>query len=409
MSFKRKELEVLNLIMEKKSLEEIYLKLETSERNLRYIIDNLNFYLKKILNKNIKKNKGKLILSLNNEELNRFLKDIYKNYYIPEQEERIEYILLSFLFLKDIKLNFIEKTLEITRSTLKKDIQILNIKLESSDLKLESNKNRFLLLGNEKKLRQLKTLKYLEHTGKNSWIDTEEVFKSINSKELQKLNPLILEIEKVFSLDFEKEFIALMEVFLHVSLERIENKYILQRKINYDFLINTKHYVIIREALKDHIPQNLTYELAHLTEYFISGGVKENLKELQESVEKYVSGLILYLFKNSDYRELKTRIIEYLIPAIYRLKNNFSIGNSGNKSETYYLVETYSKKEIFLPEKLGEKEIFYISKEIDKEKKKLISLKTLINIMKKNSTDLKEEEIIKELLSIYGDLIKTDI
>ena len=51
MSLKRKELEVLKLIDSGKTVDEILFQIETSERNLRYIMDNLNFYLKKILDK----------------------------------------------------------------------------------------------------------------------------------------------------------------------------------------------------------------------------------------------------------------------------------------------------------------------------------------------------------------------
>lgn len=47
MSLKRKELEVLKLINTGKTVDDILFQIGTSERNLRYIIENLNFYLKK--------------------------------------------------------------------------------------------------------------------------------------------------------------------------------------------------------------------------------------------------------------------------------------------------------------------------------------------------------------------------
>ena len=60
MSLKRKELEILRLVIDGKTFVEILSKLDTSERNLRYMLQNLNFYLRKILNKVIEKDKEKL-------------------------------------------------------------------------------------------------------------------------------------------------------------------------------------------------------------------------------------------------------------------------------------------------------------------------------------------------------------
>lgn len=64
MSLKRKELEILRLVIDGKTFVEILSKLDTSERNLRYMLQNLNFYLRKILNKVIEKDKEKLLISL---------------------------------------------------------------------------------------------------------------------------------------------------------------------------------------------------------------------------------------------------------------------------------------------------------------------------------------------------------
>lgn len=97
MSLKRKELEVLKLVNAGKTVDEILFQMETSERNLRYIIDNLNFYLKKILDKWIEKDRKKLLIHLSESELDRFYKEVYKSYYTLEQEERAEFILMTFL------------------------------------------------------------------------------------------------------------------------------------------------------------------------------------------------------------------------------------------------------------------------------------------------------------------------
>ncbi|MCQ8213224.1 helix-turn-helix domain-containing protein [Cetobacterium somerae] len=418
MSLKRKELEVLKLINSGKTVDEILFQMKTSERNLRYIIDNLNFYLKKILKNEIEKDKKRLLINLNENEIKYFYKEIYKNYYTLEQEERAEFILMTFLFVKDVRLSFIEKKLEITRATLKKDIEFLNGILKKYSLKLESEKNRFSIVGNEKKLRHLKALKYLEYIDLEiTFLDKEYIFQNIEVDTLKSLRKIILEIEKKSSVEFKDDFIKLMEIFLYVSLERVKENHIIDRKINYKFLVNTPHYEIVKNSLRDYFNKELSYELVHITEYFISGGVTENIGELKESIEKYLDGLMITLKKilkqYLDYKELSSKLMGYLIPAIYRLKNNFSIKESGEKDEIFNLVLNYSKEEKYLPEKLTENEIMYISKEvkasIDREKNKVISLKTILDIVEKNSEKVDKERLIKELLKVYGKVIKKDL
>ncbi|WP_432205362.1 hypothetical protein ACQ9ZF_09095 (plasmid) [Cetobacterium somerae] len=206
------------------------------------MLDNLNFYLKKLLHKNIQKDKKLLKISLSEKEEKFFYEEICKNSYTLEQEERTEFILMAFLFIKGVKLSDIEKKLEITRATLKK-----------------------------------------------------------------------------------------------------------------------------------YVDEDLSYELVHITEYFISGGVKENIDELKESIEKYIHELILLLEEKLDI----------------------------------------SLKERYLPEKLTENEIFHIAKEIkneiEAEKNRVISLKKLLLIVERNSEKLDRKKIVEELLLEFGKVIKKDI
>ncbi|WP_407536932.1 helix-turn-helix domain-containing protein [Cetobacterium somerae] len=418
MSLKRKELEVLKLVNAGKTVDEVLFQIATSERNLRYIIDNLNFYLKKILDKWIEKDRKKLLIHLSESELDRFYKEVYKSYYTLDQEERAEFILMIFLFVKDVRLSFIEEKLEITRATLKKDIEFLNENLKRYSLKLESEKNRFSIVGNEKKLRHLKALKYLEYSNMSMTpLDVDYIFQNVDENMLKELESVILDIGKKFLVEFKEDFVKLMKIFLYVSLERVKEGHIIDRKANYEFLVNTSHYEIAKDSLGKYLDTDLSYELVHITEYFISGGVTENIEELKESIEKYLHGLTTQLektFSNSlDYKELHSKLLGYLIPAIYRLRNNFSIKEFGERDEFFSLVESYSKDEKYLPEKLTENEIFHIAKEIrtymENEKNRVISLKTLLKVIEKNSENIDKEKLIEDLMAQYGRLIKIDI
>ncbi|MGL5052481.1 MAG: helix-turn-helix domain-containing protein [Cetobacterium sp.] len=422
MSLKRKELEVLKLVLEKKSFEEIVVEAGMGERNLRYILQNLNFYLHRMLNKIVKKDKEKLLISLCKDEVDFFLKCVYKNFYILDNFERVEYIIVAFLFSEDTKLITLEDKLGITRATLKKDIKNVNLKLEKFGLQLISEKNKFCIKGNEKKLRHLQALKYLEYGEKEiTWLDNQYLFSNIDKKKLDKLKEIVLKTEKDFSLTFDKEFIRLMVIYLYVTIERIENGGIIERKANYKFLINTEHYFIVEKNLNKFIRKNLTFELVHLTEYFISGGVKSNFSELRNSINNYLVGLENRVLDIESYsldgfrfsEDFKMKLTGYLIPAFYRLKNNISIGETGDKGKFYSLVFEYSKEDNFLTEKLTSSEICYISKElekeVEKESQKIIKLSYILNIIEKNSKGMDRKNLIKDLIGLYGKMIKIDV
>lgn len=108
MGLKKREITILEYILAKESITNILKYLKISERNLRYSIENLNYYLEKILNKRIIK-KVEYKIELSEKEKNLFLKEVYKKYYLFVQEERAEYLLLSFLFNEKIRLKDLEK------------------------------------------------------------------------------------------------------------------------------------------------------------------------------------------------------------------------------------------------------------------------------------------------------------
>ncbi|MGL5427725.1 MAG: hypothetical protein ACRDAS_07410, partial [Cetobacterium sp.] len=88
-------------------------------------------------------------------------------------------------------------------------------------------------------------------------------------------------------------------------------------------------------------------------------------------------------------------------------------GKIGERGHLYETIFLYSTEEKFLPEKLTEFEIYYISceveKEIGQESQKVMKLSHLLNIIEKNSLEIDRENIIKELIDNYGKLIKIDI
>lgn len=430
MSLRKKEIDILEVLLKGAfTITELAIKFNTSERNIRYIVDNLNFYLSKILKVEIEKQNKKITVNLLDGQLEYFLKRVYSEYYILEKEEREKFILIMFLFIENVKLKDIEIQLDITRATLKKDMFQISQELKNSDLKFIFYKNRFFIDGNEKKLRHFKTLKILQcfDIFEDKFIFKDSLVEKIfrNSGVLEKLNEfgklsevrkVVEKVEEDFDIIFSNEFKKLIIIFILVSLERISREKIINKKFNYEFLIETKQYKIIEKRMGKLIPKNLKYELVHLTEYFISGGVNENLEELKNSIELFIEKLIEYLQnklqRKISSKSLNNRLMNYLIPAIYRLRNNFSLGEVGEKKEIYFFIEEFCKSENYLLEKLTENEIYFIAEVIQREledsSKKLINLEDIIKIAEKNSISLDKENFIKDILEKYSFLIKVE-
>ena len=94
MSLNRRDIKLLekinNNIFPISSLAEKY---SVSERNIRYSIDNINFYLRKMELPEIVIKKGNLEFSINDKELDSFIEALNMNIYVFSQEERKDYIM----------------------------------------------------------------------------------------------------------------------------------------------------------------------------------------------------------------------------------------------------------------------------------------------------------------------------
>lgn len=408
MSLKKRDIDLLRYIVENETLEEILSKLKISERNIRYGVENLNFYLEKILNRRIVK-RIEYKIDITEKELDFFLKEIYKNYYLYIQEERSEYLLLSFLFRNKIRLSNLEKELDITRATLKKDMEYLNKELGRYGLKIESIKNSFSIYGNEKKYRHLKTLKFLEYKkSKGVYKDLNFIFSTIDIEKVKNIKEIVDKMERDLDGRFPKEFKELMCYFIYFSKERVEKGYIIDRKSNYRFLERIEQFEVVKNNFSELIDGSMKFEIAHMTEYFLSYGLKNSLSELKFCVEQFLANLFLELnrsvSKEIDWCILKEKFLYYLISAIYRLRNNFSIGEVGKKGRFFKIVKKYVENDSFLPERLTDYEIYFLSQHIEKlyEKKEQIDIDELLNIVEKYCENLRKEELKKELLEKYS-------
>ena len=434
MSLNRRDIKLLekinNNIFPISSLAEKY---SVSERNIRYSIDNINFYLRKMELPEIVIKKGNLEFSINDKELDSFIEALNMNIYVFSQEERKDYILINYLFRENVKISEMEEDLKVSRTTIKKDLKDLEKYLAEFELSFYRDENGMYITGKEKKLRHLKLLKmldYIEIKNKNIVYIKKKYFNKkeeqkiiadyIKEYDIKKISDVIDEIEEELNAHFTGEFKNIMGIYLIATFERIKNGHIIIQKNNSDFLRKLEEYIKIKNILKKVIDENQEYEILHLTEYFLSGYYNDTFSENILMLERFISKILenmdiemgTHLLKD---RELVEKFMKYLLPAIYRIKNNFYLNKKLDFSEID--IELFNKvKEIieknshYLKEPLRDEEIFYVSKYIEEymeqKRNKKISLKELLKLVQQNAKDVDNEllaESIKEKFGIFID------
>ena len=434
MSLNRRDIKLLekinNNIFPISSLAEKY---SVSERNIRYSIDNINFYLRKMELPEIVIKKGNLEFSINDKELDSFIEALNMNIYVFSQEERKDYILINYLFRENVKISEMEEDLKVSRTTIKKDLKDLEKYLAEFELSFYRDENGMYITGKEKKLRHLKLLKmldYIEIKNKNIVYIKKKYFNKkeeqkiiaeyIKEYDIKKISDVIDEIEEELNAHFTGEFKNIMGIYLIATFERIKNGHIIIQKNNSDFLRKLEEYRKIKNILKKVIDENQEYEIIHLTEYFLSGYYNDTFSENILMLERFISKILenmdiemgTHLLKD---RELVEKFMKYLLPAIYRIKNNFYLNKKLDFSEID--IELFNKvKEIieknshYLKEPLRDEEIFYVSKYIEEymeqKRNKKISLKELLKLVQQNAKDVDNEllaESIKEKFGIFID------
>ncbi|MGL4913260.1 MAG: hypothetical protein ACRC3Y_12610, partial [Romboutsia sp.] len=188
-------------------------------------------------------------------------------------------------------------------------------------------------------------------------------------------------------------------------------------------LKNLEQYKMLKEVLKDTINEDYKYEFLHLTEYFISGYSSTKFANSEYGINIFTQNILTQLEEKLKINLIGSRVLvedieEYLNPAMYRIKNNFTVNekidfDSIDESIYEYVRDICTNNNKLLPELLREEEIIYISKRIERfvkfEKSKIISLKALVDIVIKNSKEVNIKTLKEDLLSNYRNLIIEDI
>lgn len=436
MSLNKRDIKMLNELRNKSfpinSLSEKY---EVSERNIRYSIDNINFYLKKCGFDEIVIKKGNAEIVMSEGEFEDFIQELDIDMYSFSQEEREIYILSNYLFKENAKISQLEKDLNVSRTTIKKDITNLKEYLNKFELYFEREENKIFIKGKEKKLRHLKLLRMLENIEvrngqiiyfyKKYFGDKKEqllISEYLKNFDIKKLNDIVDEIEKELGANFTEEFKNIMIIYLTATLERINHGFVINKKNNSDFLRKLEEFKKIKNVLSKIINEHYEYEMLHLTEYFLSGYYNENFSENIFILERFISKMIEDIdiqFKSNLIKDkkLSDKLLKYLLPAIYRIKNNFFLDKELDFTKIDSIIyekikDIVHKNNSYLKEPLREEEIFYISKYVEEafkyDKERKISLVELLNIIKENAK-VDNIDIIADTIKMkFEDFINDD-
>lgn len=410
-------------------------KYSVSERNIRYSVDNINFYLRRKKLKEIEIKKANLEFYLEKEKLENFIENLDMITYIFSQEERESYILVKYLFEDNTTIKEIEDFLKVSRTTIKKDMKNLEEYIKKFELYFTRKDNKIEISGNEKKLRHLKLLKLLEYVEikeksvifykkkyLNEKLENVIIKKYIKKYYKKEIPQMVFEIEKKFNTVFPDQFKNIIILYLIPTIERIENGYIILRKNNSEFLKSIDEYNSVKDILGKIINKNYEFEHLHLLEYFLSGEYVDCFYENLSIVEKFLKNTLKTLdkslgYKFSEDKKFYEKLLKYLIPAVYRIKNNFKLHKELKIEKVSFEVLEKVKEGVlennkYLSEHLRDEEILYITESVEEfikyENIKKISLKKILDIVKENSEKANLKIISEKIKEEFGQFFDDD-
>lgn len=375
-----------------------------SERNLRYKIDDYNYYLKLLGLPEIEIRKRELIVKNSLEEI---VKSVAGNMalYSFTKEER-EKIIITDIFFNDenISMENFEDKLDISELTLKNDLKVLENYMKTFIISLDSKNLTYH--AEERNIRRIildillknYNIKYLEggkiKIEKNyqygffiCWDKMDEYFSQTNIENAMKILKRTLDEAKKSIGD---ENFKVLLFYILIAFKRYE-KYPLKVAKNMDFLTKSEEYAIVERNFSGYGFEKS--EILNMTEYFLgshSFDLDDSFYVNWVQIEISMMKLIKEVAK-SGYEELEKdmflleNLINHIKPAIYRAKKGIRLPCEiyDEFKETYPLVLNLVSKawnKIGIDIKISDDELAYIAMHFQLAMKRIKSRK-LENIL----------------------------
>ena len=337
MSLSKKHFELLLSLEKLNTLTELAAFLNTSERNIRYQIEELNFELKKeyqiIINKQ----------NINWQGIHMSYEAIFNNidkiYYSFSTTERISlFILYSLIFKEEINIARYSKKMEVSKPTLKNDMKLLQEQLKNNKIYLLQNENLdyyfkyndidfcFFLISFLNKYIIFKENTFRPR--KKSFFYSY-FFKILNPNKLFKINNSLLS-EIRLNIHISDEAFNLFILF--VCILKYYNPD-LKYKNNINFFKSSSEFEVISKTFPD---LETDYQL-WLCDFLI--GISYNAKnplsifknwlnielETYKIISEYSNLKKIFL---TEDKQLYQELLNHLKPLLYRTLKNITLGNS---------------------------------------------------------------------------------
>lgn len=379
MALNTKHFEILKELKKEDDLKRIANIFNQTERNIRYKIEELNENLgqEKIFIK-----KRKIFCLLDEKDISSLITGLNEHNYIYEQKERIDLLILESILQNDeFEIEEMADLLQMSKSTLRADVKILNTRLSKMGMQLEQYNNKKYRL----KYKDSDLVYYLA-IFLYQYVVFDEGDKRINFKGSnyfeglvsEKLSPLYLEpledsYQRIKSIDlpYTDETLNLLILLISVLNVRALTKEELD-VLNKKVLKETKEFKILQKTFMEFSEAQLYF----LTDYLlrISCDEKEifsrhrNWLEIELGVYRLIKEFEnlkkVQLVKN---KKLLDDILFYIKPLIYRSSKGIELKNTVLKEvksiygDTFhYLKKAFDSFEKLLNLEVSDNEIGFL-------------------------------------------------
>ena len=314
-----------------------------SERIVRYEIDNINFIVSNektasyIINK-----RGRLHMN-NTPKMLGIIEDL-KEVEKVSKHEREDYIFIKLLFEGKINLRRLTEELDVSRTTVKKDLASLEMK--KTGIEIVNNSLCFPVNDEfEKRKLLIDTLdeyidEYLNGIGNNIVID---VLKKMFSKEEQLLIEKFLKNISEHNLKANKLY-KTFYMYLIITIQRIRTNNLILKNENANFLKTTEEYqkinkeiILLEKNFEILFTENEKLQIADFLTGLFSYSYNTSIFDVWIKINMFIKEIIKNVGKKlkinlEDDVWLLEGLMNHIKPAIYRIRNNINL----KSMEVYY-------------------------------------------------------------------------
>ena len=330
---------------EETTIRDIGENLLLSERIVRYEIDNINFIISAektasyIINK-----RGRLHMN-NTSKMLGIIEDLKEVEKVSKQE-REDYIFIKLLFDGKVNLKRLTEELDVSRTTIKKDLALLEEKMKKTGIELVANSLCFPVNDEfEKRKLLIDTLdkyidEYLNGIGDNIVITG---LKKMFIKEEQLLIEKFLKNISEHNLKTNKLY-KTFYMYLIITIQRIKTNNLILKNENANFLKTTQEYqkinkeiVLLEKNFEILFTENEKLQIADFLTGLFSYSYNTSIFDVWIKINMFIKEIIKNVGKKlkinlEDDVWLLEGLMNHIKPAIYRIRNNINL----KSMEVYY-------------------------------------------------------------------------